>query len=148
MEIEQNSTSGEISIHQKQYIMNILRNYNTETSRKCSTQLDPGQKFEKCGGCDECKNGDLKLYQSMIGSLLYLSISTRPGIAYSVNKLSQFNTNPHQEHFTAIKHIIRYLCSTINYKITYMKTNKSIEGFVDSDWAGDYGKPRNSKQWL
>ena len=40
-------------------------------------------------------------YQSIIGSLLYLMIGTRPDIAYAVTHLSQFCTNPSLEHYKA-----------------------------------------------
>jgi hypothetical protein len=41
----------------------------------------------------------LRQYQSIIGSLLYLMIGTRPDIAFAVTKLAQFSANPSQEHF-------------------------------------------------
>jgi Reverse transcriptase (RNA-dependent DNA polymerase) len=41
----------------------------------------------------------LRQYQSIIGSLLYLMIGTRPDIAFAVTKLAQFSANPFQEHF-------------------------------------------------
>lgn len=52
-------------------------------------------------------------YQEAIGCLMYLACSTRPDIQFSVNKLSQFSSNPGQTHWTAVKHLLRYL----NWKI-------------------------------
>ena len=51
-------------------------------------------------------------YQSIIGSLLYLMIGTRPDIAYAVTHFSQFCTNPSPEHYKAALHICRYLVGT------------------------------------
>jgi hypothetical protein len=98
--------------------------------------LDPGQKFGKCKDCRDCKKPDIKEYQSIIGSLLYISISTRPDISHAVVKLSQFNTNPHMEHMTAVKHLLRYLNSTKDYGITYRANERIFEGYSDADWAG------------
>jgi hypothetical protein len=44
------------------------------------------------------KRTDKKEYQSMIGSLLFAAIGTRPDIAYAVNVLSQFSADPSQRH--------------------------------------------------
>jgi hypothetical protein len=38
-------------------------------------------------------------YQSLIGSLMYLAVSTRPDISYTVSALGQFNQNHGEEHW-------------------------------------------------
>ena len=43
---------------------------------------------------------EITRYQSIIGSLLYLMIGTRPDISYAVTHLSQFSTNPSEDHAT------------------------------------------------
>src|SRR5271168_5143750 len=48
-------------------------------------------------------------YATLIGSLMYLSLATRPDITYAVNRLAQFTNNPLPKHWTAIKRIFRYL---------------------------------------
>jgi len=80
---------------------------------------------------------DIRLFQGIIGSLLYIVLGTRPDIAYSTIKLARYASNPSKEHFTAIKKILRYLKGTIDYSITYTKSNKYISGYYDSDYAGD-----------
>jgi hypothetical protein len=51
---------------------------------------------------------DLKLYRSMIGSLLYLSAS-RPDIMFSVCMCARFQAAPKECHLTVVKRIMRYL---------------------------------------
>ena len=41
-------------------------------------------------------------YQSPIGSLMYLTVSTRPDIAFAVYNLARFNSKPQKEHWTAL----------------------------------------------
>ena len=48
-------------------------------------------------------------YQAMIRSLIYLMIGSRPDIAWSVTRLSQYMQNPTQLHIDVCKHIFRYL---------------------------------------
>ena len=54
-------------------------------------------------------------YQSIIGSLLYLMIGTHPDISYAVTHLSQFSTNPSEDHYKAALHVCRYLVGTQDY---------------------------------
>jgi hypothetical protein len=43
-------------------------------------------------------------YLSAVGSLMYLAVTTRPDIAYSVGVLAHFNSNPGPSHWKAVKH--------------------------------------------
>ena len=48
-------------------------------------------------------------YQSVIGSLLYIMLGTHPDIAFSVIKMSQFSSNPSEEHLQKALYIVQYL---------------------------------------
>ncbi|XP_036319460.1 inositol polyphosphate-5-phosphatase A [Rhagoletis pomonella] len=76
-------------------------------------------------------------YQSLIGSLMYIAVNTRPDILHSVCKLSQQNADPHSEHLAAAKLILRYLSKAIDFGLHYSKTGDWICGYVDADWGGD-----------
>ncbi|XP_043471732.1 secreted RxLR effector protein 161-like [Leptopilina heterotoma] len=76
-------------------------------------------------------------YQSLIGALIYLVVSTRPDIAYTISVLSQFNVNPGRMHWVAAKRVLRYLRSTSDHGLTFKKTQEKLIGFVDADWASD-----------
>ena len=80
---------------------------------------------------------NIKQYRSVVGALQYATI-TRPDISFSVNKVSQFLQDPRDEHWKAVKRILRYLKGTIQYGLT-IKGGKdlNITGFTDSDWAAD-----------
>jgi len=73
--------------------------------------------------------------RELIGSLMYLSICTRPDISYAVNSLSQFNNNFGNEHWIAAKRILRYIKSTLDYDIMYTRSDNPVIGYVDTDWA-------------
>lgn len=53
-----------------------------------------------------------KLFQAMIGSLLYLAISTRPDILFAVNYLSRYNQNPSKDHIELARRIMAYVAGT------------------------------------
>ena len=77
-------------------------------------------------------------YQTVIGSLLYLTLGTRPDIAFAVTKLAQFAARPTQEHLNKALYICRYLVGTCNYCLTYDgSTGQGLIACMDSDWASD-----------
>jgi hypothetical protein len=61
---------------------------------------------------------DPSLYRQLIGSLMYL-VNTRPDILFAVNTLSQFQVEPRHKHWIVAKHVLRYICGTINYGLRY-----------------------------
>ena len=58
-------------------------------------------------------------YAKAIRSLMYVAIQTRPDISFAVQHLSQYTTNPTQEHWTAVKHVLQYLKGTRDEGIVY-----------------------------
>ena len=76
-------------------------------------------------------------YLSAIGSLMYLMICTRPDLAYSVGRLSQFCEAPVKEHWTAIKRVFRYIRGSQNVGLRFGPCDSlKVEGYCDSDWGG------------
>jgi hypothetical protein len=57
------------------------------------------------------KSVEQKVYQSMIGSLLYLCAS-RPDIMLSVCMCARFQADPKEVHLRTVKRIMRYLVYT------------------------------------
>lgn len=76
-------------------------------------------------------------YCTIVGSLQYISL-TRPDIAYTVNKLSQFMHRPTDDHWNAVKRVLRYLCGTIDHGILlHRQSSLALHAFSDADWAGN-----------
>ena len=85
-------------------------------------------------------------YREAIGSLIHLSVCTRPDISWVVNKLSQYNQNPTVEHWNAVKHIFRYLKGTINFCLYFRKCKSglALSGFTDADWGSSEDRKSTS----
>ena len=47
-------------------------------------------------------------YKAIVGSLMYLVMSTRADIAFAVSTVSQFMLKASLPHWMAMKHIMRY----------------------------------------
>ncbi|KAK0594104.1 hypothetical protein LWI29_010146 [Acer saccharum] len=48
-------------------------------------------------------------YASAVGSLMYAMLCTRPDICFAVGIVSRFQSKPGPDHWTAVKHIFKYL---------------------------------------
>jgi hypothetical protein len=95
------------------------------------------------------------LYASLIGSLNYCALFTRPDIAYATNKCIQFTSNPMTHHWDAIQRIVRYLIQMKDRGILYQKKGKGIEGyahnlagFTDADFVGDTNDRKSTTGWV
>ena len=60
------------------------------------------------------QNTDTYPYSSIVGQLLWISIMTRPDIAYQVGQLTRFISNYGLEQISAVKYLLRYLKGKIN----------------------------------
>ena len=72
-------------------------------------------------------------------------LGTCPDIAFSVIKMSQFSSNPSEEHLQKALYIVQYLLGTKDLCITY--DGASGSGFVaysDIDWGGDLETHRST----
>ena len=101
-----------------------------------STPADVNVKLVKDDGVS--KECNPTTYQSLVGSLLYAAIATRPDISQAVGAVSKFCSSPSESHLTAAKRIFRYLKGTADLALTYHKSSDgSLIGYTDVDWAGD-----------
>ncbi len=140
--IEQDENNKCLWIHQRQYILKLIEKYGLSEAKTTSTPADPGTKLKKHEGVGN--DVDLNNYQSLVGSLLYAAIATRPDISKAVGDVSKFNSNPSQTHLAAAKRILRYLKGTTNLAIKYQRSEtNTLLGYSDADWAG-YQDDRHS----
>uniref|UniRef100_A0A2N9J5N8 Reverse transcriptase Ty1/copia-type domain-containing protein n=1 Tax=Fagus sylvatica TaxID=28930 RepID=A0A2N9J5N8_FAGSY len=87
---------------------------------------------------------DLTLYRSTVGALQYLAL-TRPDIAFTVNKLSQFMQKPLLPHWQTVKRLLRYLKNTLHFGLQiYRSSSPTIQAFSDADWAGSRDDRRST----
>ncbi|KFD59936.1 hypothetical protein M514_27886 [Trichuris suis] len=131
----------ELRMNQSAYIESILRKYNMELCKPASTPLDPSVELS-VADCPKTQAERDEMatvpYRDLIGSLMYIALSTRPDILFAVTKLSQHNSDPGRVHRNQVKHVLRYLNRTKAYEMVFRTTAESaIEIHCDADWAGN-----------
>jgi hypothetical protein len=139
IEITRNRPERTICISQTKFIEAILTKENMKSCNPVATPMDSGVHLTKHSGE---RDDELQCrYASLIGSLMYLAVATRPDIAYMIHRLSAFTANPSKEHMGAAKRVLRYLSGTRNIGITYKGDNDDTKvrfcGWTDADFAND-----------
>ncbi|KAE8297894.1 Copia protein Gag-int-pol protein Copia VLP protein Copia protease [Larimichthys crocea] len=139
----QDKTNNSVYLHQKHYIEAVLQKYGMDKANPVTTPADANVKLQKDDGVSNPVNPGT--YQSIVGSLLYAAMATRPDIAQAVSAVSKFNAKPNTAHMTAVKRILRYLKGTINLALKYQRSeSETLLGFSDADWAGDQDDRRST----
>ena len=135
--IRYNMQKGIATLSQESFCKEILTKFNMDKSKQVSTPMET-VKFINNRVSEEPPVNKQE-YLKAIGVLQYLSQATRPDIAFSVNYLSRYSSNPSAVHWQAVKRIFRYLQGTADLcmKITKKNGPIKIEGYVDADFAGD-----------
>lgn len=147
MKVEQSKGSGSVWIGQPAYTKNLLKRLGMQDSKPIHTPVEVNTKLQLATNQAEPVNQTE--YQSAIGGLMYLAVSTRPDIAFAVNNLARFNSNPQKEHWTAVKRILRYLKGTTNIGILYKQDeSEKCVGYSDADWAGDTSDRKSTSGYI
>jgi hypothetical protein len=76
-------------------------------------------------------------YASVVGSIMYAQVCTRPDIAFITGMLGRYLSNPGLDHWKAAKRVLRYLKRTKDHMLTYRRSDKlEVIGYTDSDFGG------------
>jgi hypothetical protein len=135
-----NRESRTLSLSQTSYIKSIVHHFNFNDLKPIFTPLDPTMQFSR----NQCPQTIAEImckknipYCESIGSLMYAAIGTHPDITFMVSNLAQFQDNPGQVHWDAVKQIFCYLNGTKGLAPTYGGEGKKcgLQGFSDVDGA-------------
>jgi hypothetical protein len=75
-------------------------------------------------------------YRQVVGSVLYLSIYTRPDITYTVGKLAQFNAKPTLAAINACNHLLQYIKSTLELGLRYYgQKAPALNAYCDASFS-------------
>jgi hypothetical protein len=139
--IEVLKSSDGITLSQRRYILDILKRTKMLDAKPVCTPMATSEHLSAFEG--EVFD-DPTLYRSTIGALQYLSI-TRPDIAFTVNRLSQFMHNPLLPHWQTAKRLLRYLKQTLEFGLKIQHSSSHVlQAYSDADWAGSRDDRRST----
>jgi hypothetical protein len=139
---------GSVKLHQEQYIENMLKSFGMEDCNPVPIPHAPGVHLSKelCpSNEEERKFMQSKPYAELVGSLNWAATMSRPDIAQVVSKLCRFISDPGPKHWSAAKHVLKYLKGSKSYGLFYKSEGQEeLSGYHDSDWAGDKDTRRST----
>ena len=140
IEIKRDRKRGLLGLSQASYIETVLKRFGMETCAEGEVPMSKSDKLTKnrIPKSDAQKASmDSKPYAPLVGSLMYAQVCTRPDIAFAVNMLSRFQSNPEIQHWNADKKVLRYLQRTKYHMLVYRRVkNLALEGYTDSTLLG------------
>ncbi|SCV69331.1 BQ2448_2351 [Microbotryum intermedium] len=124
---------GSITLSQERYLQDVLECFDLALAKPATTPMQKNLLLE----LNESTPTEHKRmrYLQAVGSLMYAALGTRPDLAYAVSYLAQFAKQPGPTHWTAIKHVLRYIRGTVSYGLRYTPTPGPLYGYSDSNWG-------------
>ncbi|XP_052206835.1 secreted RxLR effector protein 161-like [Diospyros lotus] len=87
-------------------------------------------------------------YALAFGNLLYAMICTRSDIAYTISVVSQYQSDPGESHWIAVKHILKYLRRTKDMLLIYGMGDFHVDGFIGLDFQSDVNDSKSMSGFL
>lgn len=95
MQLVRDRKAGTIFLHQSKYARQILERYEMQNSKPAATPVEQNTKYTaQVGALPEDEYDEVADYPSRNGSLMHLTIGTRPDLSFSSGLASRFVSNP------------------------------------------------------
>ena len=97
IQIHRDRPNRTLSISQSQFITNLLQEHGLQDCKPVFTPLNPRSRLSSSmSPQNDAEASEMRQhpYISVVGSLMYLALTTRPDIAYAAGVLARFNSNP------------------------------------------------------
>ena len=148
IQIERDRTRKVVFLHQSAYARKVLEKFDMKNAKPVSVPIDPNVILHPVYEGEETNRN--VPYREAIGSLMFLSIVSRPDLSFAVNSLSRFLNNHNEYHWRAVKRLFAYLTGTVEYGIEYGNGGSTfgLVGFSDADYAGDLETRRSTTGYL
>uniref|UniRef100_A0A2N9GXV4 Reverse transcriptase Ty1/copia-type domain-containing protein n=1 Tax=Fagus sylvatica TaxID=28930 RepID=A0A2N9GXV4_FAGSY len=129
---------------QSHYIEKVLLKYKHLNVKEVNTPFDSNYKLVENTGRAIAQLE----FASAIGSMMYAMHCTRPDIAFAVNRLSRYTSNPSAEHWKAIARVLGYLKKTKDLGLYYSGYPVVLEGYSDANWVTSVGDNKSTSGWI
>ena len=126
--------TNSIVIHHQNYIEKILDEFNMSTANAVKTPLPTNALHQVEAESDPF---DAAVMQKAMGYVSYLAIHSRPDIVFACNLLSRYSSKPTKNHWSLVKHLLRYIKGTkkLGIEIRNRRCPRDLVGYADADYA-------------
>lgn len=140
--------SDGLLLSQEGFAYRLLESANMVTCKPTRTPLPLAHPLyeQRCPTSDAEKlEMQDKPFRNLLGKLLYLANRTRPDLAAAVSLLAKYQSDPGPSHWTALKHLVRYVKGTTHYGILHPigEVDDGLVVYCDADWGRDLEKRRS-----
>ena len=138
--------NNSILLTQEKYIHDLLHRHGMEDCKSVTTPMTQVPLIKPSADY-QCDKEQLHQYQSLLGELMHLMVQTRPDLAYCVSRLAQFMSNPTEEHWSALKRVLRYVQGTRQLGVCYTHTEDpsvTMSVWTNSSWGEDPNDSRST----
>ena len=73
-------------------------------------------------------------YASTVGSIMYAMLCTKPDVAYALGIASRFQADLGEDHWKAVKNILKYLRRTKDIFLIYGGSDLKLKDYTDSSF--------------
>jgi transposase InsO family protein len=138
--VEWDRPNHTVMLSQMALIDRIVSQFGQSDASPLSMPMAPGLKLRRVDPASLTASDRQELtklpYRSLVGSLLYLAVASRPDISYSVQQLSQYLDCFSYTHWNAAIRVVRYLKGTRSLRLHLGGSHDlTLTGYSDSDWA-------------
>lgn len=148
LKVERDREQRTIKLSQPAYIEKILRKFFLDQANPSNIPMRESAQLLPNDSTTQATDSEREKYQGMTGSLMFSMVETRLDIAFATSVASRFAKNPSHLHTEAVKTILKYLKGTKDRGIVYGQGTLTIEGYSDSDWAGDKDSRKSTSGYI
>jgi transposase InsO family protein len=157
MEIQRDRARRCILLTHKLYQKNMLHRYGMDESapNKTPAEMEKLSLKDCAATIEEESEVDRSEYMAMVGSLMYLAVTTRPDIGFAVSQLARYMQSPGKRHVVAAKRVMRYICGTPNHGLRFDGASSEngqktmmIQAQCDADWGGELDERKSRSGYL
>jgi hypothetical protein len=150
--IEVEHTLNSVSLSQENAITKLLHRHNMDGCIGRDIPMPPSFKLHDALEAEPLNDAEKQIFQSLVGSYLYIARNTRPDINHATWMLACAMAKPTKPCLKAAFFLLRYLSKTRTKKLTYsFSSNTSLDselrengidvdfriptGFSDANWV-------------
>ncbi|CAI7890882.1 unnamed protein product [Closterium sp. NIES-53] len=120
LQIERDVEKRWLKVHQSHYISGVMERYGVTGGRTVMTPFPAGFKLKKAAEeADVLEDEQRNEYQSLIGSVMYAAVHTRPDASFGVGQLARVVQRPTEEQLEVAKRLVCYLRSTASAGVQF-----------------------------